>query len=153
MKRLFTLIFVGLALALTGCAAFDAAHIEGQKQDAAKYKDYSDVEYQKQVAVQECFKKAGTDTQIAFCARVGQSTGMASTFGGRPTATAIAPTSGQMLKDTLTGIAPYAAAAAIVKSATNVQAKDPITVTQPEPVIVRPEVVHPTVIHSAPAAP
>ncbi|MCK9515651.1 MAG: hypothetical protein WCZ20_01335 [Hydrogenophaga sp.] len=141
--------FLALAfLALSGCAALDAAHIEGQKQDAAKYSDYADVEYQKQVAVQECFKKAGSDTQIAFCAMFGQSTGMASTFGGRPTATAIAPTTGQMVKDTLTGVAPYAAAAAIVKSATSVQAKDPITVTQPEPVIVRPEVVHPAIVHS-----
>lgn len=143
MKRLMICL---AALALTACAAMDAAHIEGQKQDSAKFKEYTDVEYQKQVAVQECFKKASTDNQLSTCALMGVATGMASTFGGRPTATAIAPTTGQVIQGTVSAVAPYAAGASIVKSATAVQAKDPVVVTQPQPLVVRPEVVHPVTI-------
>ena len=148
MKRTLILAAVAATALLAGCSAFDAAHIKGQEQDAAKYRAYSDVELQKQVNVQSCFDKASTDNQLATCALMGVATGMAGTFGGRPTATAFAPTTGQVLKDTATAVAPYAAGAAIVKSATAVQAKDPVVVNQPEPVIVRPEVVHPMVIHS-----
>lgn len=135
-----------LSIALTGCAAFDAAHIEGQKQDAGKYRQYSDVELQKQIAVGACFAKASTDNQIAICALMGTATGMASTFGGRPTGTNIAPTTAQALGSTVEAVAPYGAAAAIAKSVAKVQAKDPVVVTQPEPLVVRPEVVHPTVV-------
>lgn len=135
------------ALALTACASFDAAHIAGQNADAQKYRDYSDVEMEKQRAVTACFTSAGTasatasDLRIAMCALYGQGVGMASTFGGRPTNTAIAPTTMQAVGGVVQAVAPYAAAAAIAKSVSQVQAKDPITVTQPEPVIVRPEVV------------
>lgn len=146
MKRLFALTFVGLALALTGCAAFDAAHIEGQKQDAAKYRDYTDVEYQKQTNVQTCFNRATTDTQIAMCSMLGMATGMASTFGGRPTATAVAPTTGQVIQGAARTLAPYAAAASIANSVSKVQAKDPIITEQPAPVIVRPEIVSPVIV-------
>lgn len=131
------------ALVLTGCASLDAAHIEGVKQDAEKYRAYSEVETQKQVAVQECFKKATTDSQFGSCALMGVASGMAGTFGGRPTATAIAPTAGQLVQGTVNAIAPYAAAASIARSVTNVQAKDPVTVPTE---VVRPEIVRPEVI-------
>ncbi|GLS13610.1 hypothetical protein [Hydrogenophaga electricum] len=135
-------LLAAVALAtLSGCAALDAAHIKGQEQDAAKYRAYSDVELQKQVNVQSCFDNARTDHQIAMCAMYGQGVGLASTFGGRPTATTIAPTTGQVIQGTATAVAPYAAGASIVKSATSVTSKDPVVVTQPEPTIVRPEVV------------
>jgi len=142
MRHTFrTLALAAAALALTACASLDAAHIKGQEQDAKKYQHYSDVELQKQANVQACFNRASTDNQVATCALMGVATGMASTFGGRPTATAIAPTTGQVIKDTATAVAPYAAGASIVKSATAVQAKDPLVVQQPAPVIVEPTVV------------
>lgn len=140
-----------LSIAMSGCAYFDTAHIEGQKMDAAKYKQYSDVELQKQVAVEACFAKASTDNQINTCAMMGLATGMTSTFAGRPTATDIAPTTAQAIGATVEAVAPYGAAAAIAKSVAKVQAKDPVVVTQPEPLVVRPEVVHPTVV-TVPAA-
>ena len=140
MKRLA--IFL-TTLFLTACASMDAAHIEGQKQDAAKFREYTDVQYQQAVAVQQCFQKATTDNQIAYCALLGTSTGMASTFGGRPTTTTIAPTLAQTIQGTAQAIAPYAAGASIIRSATSVQAKDPIiTPTQ----VVRPEIVRPEII-------
>lgn len=154
MKALIrSFALVCAALALTACAALDAAHIEGQKRDADKYRNYSDVELQKQIAVGECFKKATTDTNLAICALMGTATGMASTFGGRPTSTAIAPTTAQALGSTVEAVAPYGAAAAIAKSVSKVQAKDPVVVNQPEPLVVRPEVVQPTVIHAPAPAP
>jgi hypothetical protein len=129
------------AFALTACASMDAAHIEGQKADATKYQHYSDVELAKQTAVAACFTRATTDNQIAMCALFGQGVGMASTFGGRPTGTTIAPTTMQALGQTLETVAPYGAAAAIARSVASVQAKDPQVVTQPQPLVVRPEVV------------
>ena len=141
------LITASLTIAvLSGCAAMDAAHIEGQKQDASKYKVYSDVELQKQTNVETCFGRATSDVQIAMCSMLGMATGMASTFGGRPTATAIAPTTGEIIKDTAKAIAPYGAAASIANSVSNVQSKDPVVVDAPAPVIVRPEVVNPLVV-------
>lgn len=133
-------------LALTGCASMDAAHMEGVKQDAAKYQAYSEVETQKQVAVQECFKRAATDSQFGSCALMGVASGMAGTFGGRPTATTIAPTSGQLVQGTVSAIAPYAAAASIARSVADVQAKDPVVVEPQAPVIVRPEIVNPVIV-------
>lgn len=133
-------------LALTGCAALDAAHIEGQKQDAKKYTDYSDVELQKQTNVETCFKRATNSTEIAMCSMLGMATGMASTFGGRPTTTTIAPTTGQVIQGTAQTVAPYGAAASIANSVSKVQAKDPIITEQPAPVIVRPEVVNPVIV-------
>lgn len=150
-RRLALAALSAVSLAMTGCAALDAAHIEGQKQDAGKYKQYSDVELQKQIAVEACFNKASTDNQIAICALMGTATGMASTFGGRPTGTNIAPTTMQAIGSTVEKVAPYGAAAAIAKSVANVQAKDPVVVNQPEPLVVRPEVVQPTVV-TVPAA-
>lgn len=144
MKK--TLIALITAASLTGCAMFDAAHIEGQKADASKYKQYSDVELAKQNAVAACFARANTDNQLAYCALFGQSVGMASTFGGRPTGTNIAPTSMQALGSALETVAPYAAAAAIAKSVSNVQSKDPVVVQQAEPVVVRPEIVQPVIV-------
>lgn len=135
------LIALALAAVLPACASLDAAHIEGQKQDAKKYTDYSDVELQKQYNVETCFTRATTDTQIAMCSMLGMATGMASTFGGRPTATAIAPTTGQVIQGTAQTLAPYGAAASIANSVSNVQSKDPIITEQPAPVIVRPEIV------------
>jgi hypothetical protein len=76
-----------------------------------------------------------------MCALFGQGVGMASTFGGRPTGTTIAPTTMQALGQTLETVAPYGAAAAIARSVASVQAKDPQVVTQPQPLVVRPEVV------------
>ena len=149
MKTILSIAFA--LLALSGCSVFDTAHIEGQKVDAAKYKQYSDVELQKQVALEECFKKASTDARMAICALMGTATGMASTFAGRPTATDIAPTTAQAIGATVEAVAPYGAAAAIAKSVAKVQAKDPVVVNQPEPLVVRPEVVHPTVV-TVPAA-
>lgn len=134
------------ATLLPACAALDAAHIEGQKQDAKKHTDYSDVELQKQINVETCFKRATTDTQIATCSMLGMATGMASTFGGRPTTTTIAPTTGQVIQGTAQAIAPYGAAASIANSVSKVQAKDPIITEQPAPVIVRPEVVNPIIV-------
>lgn len=145
-KTLRTFAILAAVASLAACAAMDAAHIEGQKKDAEKYRQYSDVELQKQVAVEACFKKAATDNQIAICALMGTATGMASTFGGRPTGTNIAPTTAQALGSTVEAVAPYGAAAAIANSVSKVQAKDPVVVTQPEPVIVRPEVVSPVVV-------
>lgn len=138
------LIALALAAALPACASLDAAHIEGQKQDAKKYTDYSDVELQKQYNVETCFNNANTDHQVALCAMLGMGVGMASTFGGRPTTTTIAPTTGQVIKGTVQAVAPYGAAASIANSVSNVQAKDPIK--QPAPVIVRPEVVNPVIV-------
>jgi phage shock protein PspC (stress-responsive transcriptional regulator) len=136
-------LIIGLALLLTGCASMDAAHIEGVKQDAAKYQEYSRIELQKQAAVRACFNVAHTDNQVAMCAMMGVATGVASTFGGRPTPITIAPTSGQLIQGTVSAVAPYAAAAAIAKSVAEVQAKDPIvTPTQ----VVRPEIVRPEII-------
>lgn len=129
------------AFALTACASMDAAHIAGQNADATKYQHYSDVELAKQTAVASCFARAGTDNQIAMCALYGQGVGMASTFGGRPTGTTIAPTTMQAVGDTLKAVAPYGAAAAIASSVTSVQTKDPAP-----PLVVRPEVVNPVVI-------
>jgi hypothetical protein len=140
MKRL--VIFL-TALFLTACASMDAAHIEGQKQDAAKFKDYTDVQYEQAVAVQECFKKANTDNQMAFCALMGTSTGMASTFGGRPTTTTIAPTTLQTIGGTVEKIAPVAGVASVVRNATGVSAQPPLIVEQPAPLIVRPEIIIP----------
>ncbi|MEN6302005.1 MAG: hypothetical protein ABFD96_04730 [Armatimonadia bacterium] len=145
------LITTAIALALTGCASLDAAHIAGQQRDAEKFKQYSDVELQKQVAVEACFQKASTDNQMAICALMGTATGMASTFGGRPTNTSIAPTTGQVIQGTAAAVAPYGAAAAIANSVSKVQAKDPVVVNQPEPLVVRPEVVQPTIVQ-VPAA-
>lgn len=132
-----------IPILLSGCASFDAAHIEGQKQDANKYAKYSDVELQKQVNAERCFERASTDIQVAFCSMLAQSVGITSTFAGRPTATSIAPTTLQSIGDTVKAVAPYAAASAIAKSVSDVQSKDPIVVQQPAPVIVRPEVVIP----------
>lgn len=141
------LITASLTIALlSGCAAMDAAHIEGQKQDASKYTSYSDVELQKQFNVETCFGRASSDVQIAMCALMGTATGMASTFGGRPTATAIAPTTAEVIKDTAKAVAPYGAAASIANSVSNVQSKDPVVVDSPAPVIVRPEVVNPVIV-------
>jgi hypothetical protein len=138
MKRF--VIFL-TALFLAACSSLDAAHIEGQKQDAKKFADYTDVQYQQAVAVQECFKKATTDNQIAFCALLGTSTGMASTFGGRPTTTTIAPTTLQTIGRTVEKIAPVAGIASVVRNATAVSAQQPLIVEQPAPLIVRPEVI------------
>lgn len=152
MKNLMKTLAAAFALlVLTACAGLDAAHIEGQKQDAAKYRQYSDVELAKQEAVSECFRKASTDNQLSTCAMLGMATGMASTFGGRPTGTAIAPTTAQAVMGGLEAVAPYGAAAAIANSVSKVQAKDPVVVNQPAPLVVRPEVVQPTVI-TVPAA-
>lgn len=136
-----TIITALIAIALTGCASMDAAHIAGQKAESDKFHDYTDVQVQQQANVGECFKKASTDVQIGFCALLAQGTGMASTFGGRPNATAIAPTTAQTVMGGLEKIVPYAAAASIVRSATSVQAKDPVIVTQPAPLVVQPEVI------------
>lgn len=144
--RIITVLFAAAAMLAAGCAGLDAAHIKGQEIDRSKYTDYTDVEVEKQIGVQKCFERATDAASTAVCAMYGTATGVASTFGGRPTGTAIAPTSGQVFRDTITGVAPYAAAAAVVKSATGVQAKDPVVVQQPEPVIVRPEIVHPLVV-------
>jgi hypothetical protein len=142
MRNIFrTLSLAAAALALSACAPLDAAHIEGQKQDAAKYKQYSDVELAKQEAVSQCFARATTDNQIAMCALYGQGIGMASTFGGRPTGTTIAPTTAQAVGRTLEKVAPLAAAAAVARSVADVQAKDPQIIEQPAPLIVRPEIV------------
>jgi len=138
MKRILTLC---AALALSACAAFDAAHIEGQKQDAAKYKQYSDVELAKQEAVSQCFARATTDNQLATCAMLGMATGMASTFGGRPTGTTLAPTTAQVIKDTAKAVAPVWGAVELGRSVSGVQAKDPIVVQQPAPVIVEPTII------------
>jgi hypothetical protein len=138
MKRF--VIFL-TALFLAACSSLDAAHIEGQKQDAKKFTDYTDVQYQQAVAVQECFKKATTDNQIAFCALLGTSTGMASTFGGRPTTTTIAPTTLQTIGRTVEKIAPVAGIASVVRNATAVSAQQPLIVEQPAPLIVRPEII------------
>ena len=129
------------ALALSACAGLDAAHMKGQEMDAQKYQHYSDVELAKQQAVSECFTKASTDNQIAMCALYGQGIGMASTFGGRPTGTTIAPTTAQAVGRTLEKVAPLAAAAAVARSVADVQAKDPIVVNQPAPVMVEPTIV------------
>jgi hypothetical protein len=137
------IIAILAAVLLPACASLDAAHIKGQEQDAAKYSTYSDVELQKQVNVETCFNQAKSDAQMAICALMGTATGMASTFGGRPTPTAIAPTTGENIRGTAQAIAPYAAGASVIRSATGVQAKDPIiTPTQ----VVRPEIVRPEVI-------
>jgi hypothetical protein len=141
MNRLLATVATLLATLLTGCASMDAAHIEGQRADAAKFKDYTDIQYQQAVAVQECFKKAATDVQIAMCAMLGQSTGLASTFGGRPTNTPIAPTTAQAVGRTIEKAVPLAAAAAVARSVADVQAKDPIVVNQPAPLIVEPTIV------------
>jgi outer membrane lipoprotein SlyB len=141
-----SLIVALVAVGLTGCASLDAAHIEGVKHDAEKYRAYSEVETQKQVAVQECFRKASTDSQFGSCALMGVASGMAGTFGGRPTAATIAPTTGQLVQGTVNAIAPYAAAASIARSVADVQAKDPVVVEQQPPLVVRPEVVNPIVI-------
>ena len=145
--RLTALTLAAVAAAVSGCANLDAAHIAGQEKDRAKYGDYSDVELQKQVNVGACFEKATTDNQIAYCALMGTATGMASTFGGRPTATAIAPTTGQVIKGTAEAIAPYAAAVGVARSVAGVQSKDPI-IANPTPTIVRPEVVNPVIVNS-----
>jgi hypothetical protein len=138
MKRIA--IFL-TALFLTACASMDAAHIEGQKQDAAKFREYTDVQYQQAVAVQQCFQKATTDNQMAYCALLGTSTGMASTFGGRPTTTTIAPTTLQTIGRTVEKIAPVAGIASVVRNATAVSAQQPLIVEQPAPLIVRPEII------------
>ena len=130
-----------VALALTACAGLDAAHMKGQEMDAQKYQHYSDVELQKQTNVQSCFNRATTDNQIATCALMGVATGMASTFGGRPTGTSIAPTTGQVIKDTAKVVAPVWGAVEIGRSVSGVQAKDPIVVQQPAPVIVEPTII------------
>jgi hypothetical protein len=129
------------ALALSACAGLDAAHMKGQEMDAQKYQQYTDVELAKQQAVSECFTKASTDNQIAMCALYGQGIGMASTFGGRPTGTTIAPTTGQVIKDTAKVVAPVWGAVEIGRSVSGVQAKDPIVVQQPAPVIVEPTII------------
>ena len=150
LKRVFFLALA--ALALSGCAALDAAHIAGQAKDALKYQQYSDVELAKQEAVSECFRRASTDNQLSTCAMLGMATGMASTFAGRPTPTAVAPTTAQALGSSLEALAPYGAAAAIARSVSQVQAKDPVVVQQAPPVVVRPEVVRPEVVHATGAA-
>jgi hypothetical protein len=145
MNRFFlAMIAAFAALVLGGCAAMDAAHIKGQEYDAQKFRDYSDVELEKQRAVTACFTSAATalagagasDARIAMCALYGQGVGMASTFGGRPTGTTIAPTTAQAIGSTLEAVAPYGAAASIAKSVSKVQAKDPVVVEQPSPVVV-----------------
>lgn len=136
-----TLSLIGAALALTACAGMDAAHMKGQEMDAQKYQHYSDVELEKQKAVSSCFEKASTDNQIAMCALYGQGIGMASTFGGRPTSTSIAPTTAQAVGRTLEKVAPVWGAVELGRSVSGVQAKDPLVVTQPAPVIVQPTIV------------
>lgn len=144
MIRLF--FSTAFAMSLTACASFDAAHIEGQKADAAKYQAYSDVELAKQSSVSNCFARANTDNQLATCALMGVATGMASTFSGRPTSTNIAPTTMQAIGTTAEKLAPYGAAASIAKSVSNVQSKDPVIVQQADPVVVRPEIVQPVIV-------
>jgi outer membrane lipoprotein SlyB len=143
MTRLLATVATLLATLLTGCASMDAAHIKGQEMDAQKYQQYTDVELQKQTNVQSCFNRATTDNQIATCALMGVATGMASTFGGRPTNTKIAPTTAQAVGHTAEKLAPYGAAAKIADSVADVQAKDPIVVQQPAPVIVEVPVLAP----------
>jgi hypothetical protein len=140
------IIAILAAVLLPACASLDAAHIKGQEQDAAKYSTYSDVELQKQVNVETCFNQAKSDAQMAMCALMGTATGMASTFGGRPTPTAIAPTTGENIRGAIKDVAPYAAGAIIGRGLTRVQAKDPVIVEQPAPLVVRPEVVNPLIV-------
>jgi hypothetical protein len=141
MTRLFLMTLC--ALALTGCASLDAAHIAGQRADQAKYEAFTDVQLEAQRGVTECFKRAATDVRLMACGMVAQAIGMANTFGGRPGATAIAPTTGQSLAGVARVVAPAWAAVEIARGVAAVQSKDPIVVEQPAPIIVRPDVVGP----------
>lgn len=136
---------LAIAAALTGCASMDAAHLAGQQADGKKFADYTDVQMQQQAAVAACFGKASTDAQMAMCALMGQGLGMASTFGGRPTATTVAPTTMQAIGQTLEKVVPIGAAAwaasKISGNVSAVQAKDPVVVQQPAPLVVEPTIV------------
>jgi hypothetical protein len=128
-----------------GCASFDAAHIEGQRQAAAQYKHYSDVAMQTQVSVQSCFKTATTEMQTAICAMLAQSSS-ANALAGRPDQKVLAPTTGQIIGQTVQTVAPlalgaYGAVKAVEALAAHPKTVNPVIVEQPAPIIVDPFVV------------
>jgi hypothetical protein len=128
-----------------GCA-FDAAHMKGQEESRIQYHLYSDVEMQKQINVQSCFNTATTEMQTAICAMLAQSTGITSTFAGRPNQTVLAPTTGQIIGQTVQTVAPlalgtYGAVKAVEALAAHPKTVNPVIVEQPAPIIVEPFVV------------
>lgn len=158
MKRFATL---SVALLLAACTSINP---DGSKTtdfkasvdaNAKMYEAQADVQFEAQKNVTACFNKASTDVQIMACSMMGQTTNFSQAMGGQPTpnrnpttgvegATAVGTTA---VKVTGAGVVAHAVAKG-VKSATDVQAKDPIVVNQPEPVIVRPEIVHSTTVVS-----
>ena len=139
IKPFFLILAAGV---LSGCASLDASHIAGQRADADKYTAYTDIELEKQKVARECFAQAGgSDVRFVACAMMGQSTGIVSTFAGRPTETRVAPTFGQTVVEGVKSVAPYAAAAVVANSVAGKLGRDPVVVNAPEPIIVRPEVI------------
>lgn len=156
MKRVFcflTAALLGLALAACGSTLKDGSKITDFKAsvdaNAKMYDSQADVMWNAQEASKACFTKASTDIQIAFCTVKAQSTDFAQALAGRPAPNRNPSTAPEVAGDvgkaavkggTTVGVANAVADAVkgTVDANAAVQAKDPL--------VVRPEVVHPEVI-------
>lgn len=157
MKRLAILTIV---VTLAGCSTVSKLANGDEVTDfkasadanAEIAKANADVHYEQQQALKECYKQATTDIRFVACAMQGQSTNTSQHTAGRPS-TNRNPTSGTEanadVAKTAVNVTGAAVGAAVigkavsdvVKSTSAVQAKDPVVVTQPEPVIVQPTII------------
>lgn len=121
--------------------------------NAKMYSDQADVMYNAHEADKECFKKANTDNQIAFCTLGAQTTKFTQAMGGQPKPNrnpntgveetgATARSVGGDVAGAAKAVGVARAAASAVKSTVDAQSKVQTTVvTQPPPVVVDPFVI------------
>jgi len=160
MKKTFSLLAVALlGLALTACGSTlqDGSKITDFKAsvdaNAKMYDSQADVMWNAQEAVKKCYDKATTDVQIMACSMQAQSANYTQAMAGRPAPNRNPSTAPEVAGDTAKAVGKAAANTAGVVGVANavseglsntvnanasVQAKDPL--------VVRPEVVHPEVI-------
>lgn len=131
--------------------------------NAKMYSDQADVMYNAHEADKKCFEKATTDTMIAFCTLGAQTTKFTQAMSGQPTpnrnpSTGVEETGatvrsvGGNVAGAAKAVGVASAAASAVKSTVDAQSAVQTTVvTQPAPLVVRPEVVHPAVVTVPPA--
>lgn len=165
MKRAFSFLAIallGLALAACGSTLKNGDQITDFKAsadaNAKMYDSQADVMWNAQEAVKKCYDKATTDVQIMACSMQGQSANFTQAMAGRPTPNRNPSTAPEVAGDTAKAVGKAAATTAGVVGVANavseglsntvaanasVQAKDPV--------VVRPEVVHPAVV-TVPAA-
>jgi hypothetical protein len=165
MKAALTSMIAALALAGCGSTLTNGDKISDFKAsadaNAQMYDSQADVMWNAQEAVKACYKKATTDVQIMACAMHGQSANYSQAMAGRPAPNRNPQTAPEVAGDTgkaavkavanTAGVVGVANAVAdglsnTVAANASVQAKDPVVVTQPQPLVVRPEVVRQDVV-------